>query len=295
MNYNEEIMKYEDDAEDRFDDLVDEEDEDSYHEEEDEFDTGYEGMEDEYDDDYEEEEVEYIGNLDDDEDYDNYIKSSIGRIDPNDRTFTIVVKNTGAGEAEAIIFGGNEEAAQPAGVTVDVEESSHKEVREESKANPFKILGMKMSVSDPLQFDNILRIQRKTASGNVDIKVYQPRNATSPQNFNSGLIDDGSFEADITGQDSLRTSVKAGVTIVFTLTIKARANIGNLLKGRNVAEISTTPRTTGLPQLDMIQRKKAKQRKIKKIIRRRPRKVKSRGRRRRNIPRGRGRYLRRRR
>ncbi|MCB9448683.1 MAG: hypothetical protein H6585_10100 [Flavobacteriales bacterium] len=269
MRNNEEIMAYEDDAEDRFDDFVDEE-EDFYGEDEDDFDTGFEGLEDGYDDEYEE--VEYVGAIDEDDYYDHYAKTSVGKIDPNDRTLTVVVKNTGGTDAEAILFGANEEAAQPAGVTVDVEESSHKEVREESKANPFKIQGMKMSVSDPLQFDNVLKIQRKTATGNSDSKVYQPRNATSPQNFNSGLIDDNSFEADITGQDSIRTLVKAGATLVFTFTIKARANMGNLLKGSNVAEISRAPRTTGLPQLDLIQQKKAakKPKLVRKIVRRQP-------------------------
>ena len=41
-----------------------------------------------------------------------------------------------------------------------------------------------------------------------------------------------------------------------SITIKARANLGNLLKGTNVAELSRAPRTTGLPQLDLIRRKR---------------------------------------
>ena len=155
--YNDELMAYEDDAEDRYDDY------DGY--EEDDFDTGFEGHEDSYydEDEYYDEEVEYIP-ADDDDMYDSYKTNSIGRIDPNDRTLTIVVKNTSGADAEAILFGANEEAAQPAGVTVSVEESSHKEVREESKANPFKIVGMKMSVSNPLQFDNVLKINKRTGN-----------------------------------------------------------------------------------------------------------------------------------
>lgn len=277
-DYDDELMDYEEDAEDRYDDY-DYEDE---YEEEDDFDSGFEGHEDSYyDDDYEEEEVEYmpaLGEYEDQHDsmYDNYKTTSIGKIDPNDRTLTVVVKNTSGADAEAIVFGGNEEAAQPAGVTVTVEESSHKEVREESKANPFKVAGMKMSVSDPLQFDNVMKVTKRTASGSNTIRVYQPRNATSPQNFTQQLIDDDNFEMDVTGQDSLRLIVKDGVTIVFTLTVKARANMGNLLKGNNVAELSRTPRTTGLPQLDLLRKRKPTafgmrpKRKVKKIVRRRP-------------------------
>lgn len=231
MNWRDEIRRYEEDAEDRFD---------NYNDEYEEYDHDTE------EDVYYEEEYEYFP-----EEYDNYSETAIGRIDPNDRTYTVTVTNIDV-DAEAIIFGANEEAAQPVGVTVNVEESSHKEVREESKANPFKIMGMKMSVSDPSQFDNVLRIVKRTSSGSNTSRVYQPRNATSPQNHDKNLIDDANFEMDVTGQDSLRFKIKKGVTVVFTFTIKARANMGNVLSGQNVAEVSTTPRTTGLPQLDLM-------------------------------------------
>jgi len=247
MNYEDELMRYEEAAEDQYDDYDSEEIYD-----EDDFDTGFEGIEDEYDDFYEEEYDLY----DYEEDFDDYTRSSLGKIDPNDRTLTVVVKNASGASAEAVIFGGNAERAQPAGLTVDIEESSHKEVREESKSNPFRIAGMKYSVSNALQFDNVLRIDRRTASGSKTTRVYQPRNATSPQNFTQTLIDDDNFEMDVTGQDSLNVVIEDGVTAVFTFTIKARANLGNLLKGSNVAELSRAPRTTGLPQLDLIRRRR---------------------------------------
>jgi len=228
--YENELTAYEDDAEDRYDDY-----DGDYYEEE-----GFEGYEEDYD-----------------EEYDQYSASSIGRIDPNDRTLTIVVKNESGMNAEAVIFGANEELPPPAGMTIVCEESSHKEVREESKANPFLIEGMKMSVSDPLQFDNVLRIVKRTASGKSTSGVFQPRNATSPQNFASNLIDTD-FSMEVTGQSSLRVMIKDQVTVVFTFTIKARANMGNLLRGRNVAEISTMPRTTGLPQIDLMHPKQSK-------------------------------------
>lgn len=261
-DYNDELMRYEEAAEDQYDDY---DNDDMYDdEEEDDFDSGFEGLEDGYDDEYEDEYDDYDdyddyadeGEYDDDDGYDDYTRSSIGKIDPNDRTLTVVVTNKSGAAAEAIIFGGNAEAAQPNGVVVDIEESSHKEVREESKSNPFKIAGMKYSVSNPLQFDNVLRIDRRTASGSKTTRVYQPRNATSPQNFTQSLIDDDNFEMDVTGQDSLKVVVEDGVTAVFTFTIKARANLGNLLKGSNVAELSRAPRTTGLPQLDLIRRRR---------------------------------------
>ena len=241
--YNEEIRRYEQEAEDRYDDYDD-----------DNFDTGLEGQ-DSYDEDSYEE-VEYIGEDSfDDDSYDSYEQASIGKINPNDRTLTITITNTSGADAEAIVFGGNEGAAQPAGVTVVVQESSHNEVREESKANPFKIQGMKMSVSDPLQFDNVWSILRRSASGARNSHPYQPRNATSPQNTDPKLIDDASFEMDVTGQDSVRFLQKAGVKTTLTFTIKARVDMGNVLEGRNVAEVATAPRPTGLPQIDLAKQK----------------------------------------
>ena len=257
MSYKEDLISYEDDAEDQFDDYDDYDDydsyddyEDDYDNYEDDFDTGFDGIEDE-EDDYD----NYVESYEEDM-YDDYSKTSIGKIDPNDRTLTIVVSNKSGAPAEAVIFGAYEQKAQPSGVTVTVEESSHNEVRRESMSNPFMIAGMKLSVSNPLQFDSVLRITRRTATGTMTSRVYQARNATSPQNFSSTLIDDDNFQMEVTGQDSLRVTVLDGVTAVFTFTIKARTNIGNLLKGRNVAELSRTPRTTGLPQLDLLRRKK---------------------------------------
>ncbi len=289
MNYEDELDRYEDEAEDRYDDYDEDYEDEFYDEDTDDFDTGFGGYEDEfYDDDdefYDEEEIEYLPMYDEesydeyDDAYDSYKGTSIGKIDPNDRTLTVVVSNTSGADAESILFGGNESAAQPAGVSVVIEESSHREVREESKANPFKIAGLKMSVSDPLQFDNVLKVTRRTATGSNTVRVYQPRNATSPQNFTQQLIDDAAFEMDVTGQDSLRFLIKDGVTVVFTFTIKARANMGNLLKGNNVAELSKAPRTTGLPQLDLMQQQKRRKRSrprqaVRKVVRRsRPRRT----------------------
>jgi len=191
-----------------------------------------------------------------DPNYSNYHPSTIGRIEPHDGTYTIKVTNTGRIAQEAIVFGGLENPDQPTGLTVEVQESSHSELREESKFNPFKIVGMKMSVSDGLQFDNVLRIVHRRSGGYRSEHRYQPRNATSPQNFNGNLIDDVAFEMNVTGHDSLRFLVNAGATVVFTFSVKARANMGNLLHGKNVAEMSTDPRTTGLPQIDMIRKEK---------------------------------------
>ncbi|MEM9023075.1 MAG: hypothetical protein AAGB22_05005, partial [Bacteroidota bacterium] len=170
---------------------------------------------------------------------------------------TGICTNTSQQPHTAVVFGGNAQIPQHPDITVDVEESSHRTVQEESKSSVFKIVGMKMSVSDELQFDHILRVIRSTATGSNTSRVYQPRNATSPQNLNPKLIDDNAATFEITGQDRIEFTQRPGTT-VFTFTVKARANMANLLKGRNVAEMSTVPRTTGLPQMDIAQQPQPK-------------------------------------
>ena len=278
---NEDLETYEADAEDTFDNF-DSEYDDEFYEDEDDFETGLDGVEDDdfYDEDDYIEEIEYLDEGDDydafEDDYDDYKSSSIGAIDPNDRTLTMVVTNNSGSAQTAVLFGANQAESQPAGVVVDVSESSHTEVRNETYSNPFVIKGVKMSVSDPLQFDQVVNITRRTATGSNSSKVWQPRNSTSPQNLSQNLVDDSQFTAEITPQDSLRFQILDGVTVVFTFTIKARVNMGNLLKGKNVAELSSTPRTTGLPQLDLMRKKKKspKRRVVKRLARRRPVKAK---------------------
>lgn len=255
MRHHDELMRYQEEAEEQFDDFDtgmmahDGYDDDDYEIEDDndydDYDNGYLDEEG-YPEDYEEEE------------YDDYRTSGrTKRIDPNDRTLTIVVENISDQAKKAFLFGANRELPQPDGVTVTVEESSHKEVREESKANPFKIRGVKYSVSSPLQFDNVLKIINRTASGSNTTQVWQPRNASSPQNFNGLLVDSEDFEFFATGQNSIEFTIDAKAKCVFTFTVRARTNMGNLLHGDNVAELSKAPRTTGLPQIDLLRRRRA--------------------------------------
>ena len=145
--FAEDLMAYQEEAEDQFDDYYQEDYEDN-------FDTGYEGNDDFYEEEFEhydgyddfvtphyssdefgdfEERYDSFVSVEEDDDFDSFKKATIGKIDANDRTLTIVVTNKSGSAAEAIIFGANEGSGQPAGVRVDVQESSHGEVREESK------------------------------------------------------------------------------------------------------------------------------------------------------------------
>jgi hypothetical protein len=230
MNYEDELERYERDGEDRYDNY------------------GGQGLPDEDDFYYEDDEYELVDGLGDEE-YDSYSNDAVGRLDPNDTTYTFVVTNTTDEEHEVVLFGANENLSPPAGVTVEVAESSHNEVREESKANPFTIVGMKMSVSNSQQFDNVLFLYEKTSTGRTTTNVRQPRTWQSPQNFDQKSIHAINFTMHVTGKTSLRFKAKKGTT-VFTFSVQSRTNLGNVLIGKNVAEVNTAPSVTGLPQMD---------------------------------------------
>ena len=218
MNFEDDLERYERDGEDRFDNYGGQGDYDDVDGE----DYYYEDADDAY---------EYVEEFEEDN-YDSYSEDIVGRLDPNDTTYTFVVVNSTAEEKEVVLFGANEGLAAPADVTIEVAESSHNEVREESKANPFTIVGMKMSVTNQQQFDNVLFLYEKTSSGRVTTHVKQPRNYQSPQNFDQKLIHATDFTMHVTGKSSLRFKAKSGTT-VFTFSVQSRTNIGNVLHGKN--------------------------------------------------------------
>jgi len=221
-----EMDRYERDGEDRFDNF-----------------GGYDHSE-EYEDDY-----EFIEVYDDE--YDGYQANQVGRLDPNDTTYTFIITNANAQDEDVVLFGANEAIQPPAGVTILVAESSHNEVRQESLANPFSIIGMKMKVSNTAQFSNVLMLYERTSSGRVTSHVKQPLTYQSPQNQVDTLIHAIDFHFEVTGKSSLRFKVKPG-TVTFTFNVSSRTNIGNVLQGKSVSEVNNAPQATGLPQFDMV-------------------------------------------
>ena len=84
---NESFERYERDGEDRFD--------------------NYGGVPSEDDFYYEDDEYEVVEEFEDDE-YDSYSNDAIGRLDPNDTTYTFVVTNTTEEDKDVVLFGANE-------------------------------------------------------------------------------------------------------------------------------------------------------------------------------------------
>jgi hypothetical protein len=184
----------------------------------------------------------------------NMSGNDLQSINEADRTMTIQIVNANtSGTANAIIFSAfeNSTLTQPSGITVNVLESSHAEVREESKSNPFFVKGMKYIVTDADQFNQNLVMKRKTPSGGLTQYSFQPLQYRSAQNNIATQIDADNFQFEVDGRTTWTFPVLGGVTATLIVTIKTRGDIANILKGQSPVNVARGTTPTGLPQIDL--------------------------------------------
>jgi hypothetical protein len=177
-------------------------------------------------------------------------------LDPNDRTWTVVVTNgSSTVGVTAIIFGANYDLTDTlntaAGVTVTVSESSHLQLKHELMSQPVRILGLKMTVTSATQFSNVLSLYDRKSTGAEEKRLFQPLNYRSAQNQITTQIDAPSFELLLTASTRVEFTINKSEVVTFTFTIVQKAQIHNVLRNAPVAANSNTPAPTGLPQIDM--------------------------------------------
>ena len=177
-------------------------------------------------------------------------------LDPNDRTWTITVRNgSSAAPATATIFGAVKDLTDTlntaAGVTVTVAESTHLQLKTESLMQPVRILGLKMTVVSATQFSNVLSLYDQKSTGALEKRLFQPLNYRSAQNQLTTQIDAPSFELLVTPTMYIQFTINASEIVTFTFTIVEKALFGNTLRNSPVVAVSNRPSPTGLPQIDM--------------------------------------------
>ena len=190
---------------------------------------------------------------------DNYMNAVNGAnaqvLDPNDRTLTITVVNASVSQiANVMIFGSVKDltdANKNSNVTITVAESSHLEVKTELLQNPFRILGLKYTVTTAAQFSNALTLFEEASTGGLISRPFQPLNYRSAQNNITTQIDAPSFEFLVTSRNYFTFSIIGSETVTFTFTIVEKWNAKNTLRDGRTREVSRTQAPTGLPQLDM--------------------------------------------
>jgi len=188
----------------------------------------------------------------------NYMNAAGGNaqvLDPNDRTLTISVVNASVSAITGVqIFGAVKDltdANKNGAVTITVAESSHLQVKTELLQNPFRILGMKYTVTTAAQFNNSLTLVEETSTGGLISRKWQPLNYRSAQNQITTQIDAPSFEFLVTANSYFTFTLAASETVTFTFTIVEKFAAKNQLRDGRTREIARTQAPTGLPQIDM--------------------------------------------
>jgi len=176
-------------------------------------------------------------------------------LDPNDRTLTISVVNASVSAiTNVMIFGAVKDltdATLNAAVTITVAESSHLQTKTELLQNPFRILGLKYTVTTVAQFSNALTLVEQTSTGGLISRMWQPLNYRSAQNQITTQIDAPSFEFLVTANSYFTFTLAASETVTFTFTIVEKYAAKNTLRTGQTRQVSRTQAPTGLPQIDM--------------------------------------------
>jgi hypothetical protein len=181
-------------------------------------------------------------------------EDGLNTIDEADRTFTVRIANAHVSEKkDAILFGAFEfpTLTQTADVTVTVDESSHDQLREESKSNPMFIKGLKYVVSSEAQFNNNISLERGTPTGAKLVKSFQPLQYRSAMNQINTQIDAPAFAFEVDGRSKWTIPVEAASSLTLIMTVKTRGDISQVLKGKGVVGIGRGNVPTGDPRIDL--------------------------------------------
>jgi hypothetical protein len=176
-------------------------------------------------------------------------------LDPNDRTLTITVVNASVSAITSVrIFGAVKDltdANKNASITITVAESSHLQVKTELLQNPFRILGLKYTVTTAAQFNYPLTLVEERSTGGLISRLWQPLNYRSAQNTLTTQIDAPTFEFLVTANSYFTFTLAGSETVTFTFTIVEKYEAKNQLRDGAVRSVATTQAPTGLPQIDM--------------------------------------------
>jgi len=173
--------------------------------------------------------------------------NGLGTVPESDRTLTCRIENTSGGLEEARVFGAytNPNNTQPAGVTVQFQETSHDQVRAESASNPLLIVGLKYIVTNTVQFQNNISLFRQTSTGGTAVETFQPFSFRSAQNFQAQQIDAPGYAFYVDGKTEWRVPINDGEVLTFIFFISTRGDLTRILEGRPVVDTAKAPAPTG--------------------------------------------------
>jgi len=176
-------------------------------------------------------------------------------LDPNDRTWTVVVVNaSSAASKTARIFGAEKDltdASLDANVSITVSESTHLRLKTSLLFQAVRIVGLKMTVTAASQFSNVISFYDEQSTGALDKRLFAPLTYRAAQNTLTTQIDAPSFELLLKPTTYVEFTINASETVTFVFNIVEKVLLHNLLRNSPVLATSNRPAPTGLPQVDM--------------------------------------------
>jgi hypothetical protein len=166
----------------------------------------------------------------------------IEQLDPNDKTLTITITTvvtTAAGTVRVFgaIFGDAETFNTANNTSVAVAESSHLEVKRSILADPFRIKGIKVQVTNSAaQFSNPFKIAEESIAGAQISKLWTPLKYKSPRDYDTKLIETRDFQMMVSKGAYIEIPILAGETLTFIVEMSKRLDIANELSNKPILQ-----------------------------------------------------------
>ncbi len=205
------------------------------------------------DEEFDEFDEEFYEEFDDemfDEDYDEeYSGVPMGKLGVSDRTLAIVVENTNAAPTLVNLFGAFKNLSVagfgiPAGVNVSVPDSSYAQVLNEIASSPMHIKGIKMIVTNAIQFNYTLAFVRREATGAEEKDPLQPSRYLSALQNQGTIVEMPGIKFPLDGKVELQSTFHNGVTTQIILSVSSKVDLARVAQGKSVIKTAAKKRRT---------------------------------------------------
>lgn len=195
--------------------------------------SSYEGDESYDDDGYDDD------GYDDDDSYDEDYSGGGKKLSVSERTHNIVVANTTAGDKAINLFDAyaNSNAnlnGLPAGATVTVDNGSYARFLNEISVNPILIVGIRMKVTNAIQFDQTITFVRTESNGKSERDPMNPNTWLNANQFNPNIAEIQGIRFVLDGKLALQFTLKEGVTATFIFFVTTKIDMGLSVEGKSV-------------------------------------------------------------
>lgn len=199
----------------------------------------FDGFDEDYDEDFDEDFDGYDEELYD-EDYDEeYNGLPAGKLGVSDRTLSLVVENTNAAPTAVSLLGAFKNLSVtnfgiPAGVNVTVPDSSYAQLLNEITSAPMHIKGIKMIVTNAIQFSYTLTFVKREATGSEERDPLRPAQYLSALQNQGTIVEMPGIKFPLDGKLELQSTFHNGVTTQIIFAITSKVDLARVAQGKSV-------------------------------------------------------------